>query len=158
MRSGLTLSKNMKGLAPFSDQSEIRKMSIEGRHLVDTQASHHSETRAIHDGKILVTPGNAKVQRDLKIRQSNRLTPLSRSAGLPKIAPQLCGQACGLNHRRPKPRELLFSTKTSNRILERSRRWIVGPEKRPWVIRRQGQTCLESSGSPRAHRRNSCHL
>jgi hypothetical protein len=69
----LTLSKNMKGLAPFSDQSEIRKMSIEGRHLVDTQASHHSETRAIHDGKILVTPGNAKVQRDLKIRQSNRL-------------------------------------------------------------------------------------
>jgi hypothetical protein len=71
-RSGLTLSKNMKGLAPFWTKAKYGKMSIEGRHLVDTQTSHHSETRAIHDGKILVTPGNAKVPRDLKIRQSNR--------------------------------------------------------------------------------------
>jgi len=72
-RSGLTLSKNMKGLAPFWTKAKYGKMSIEGRHLVDTQTSHHSETRAIHDGKILVTPGNAKVPCDLKIRQSNRL-------------------------------------------------------------------------------------
>ena len=71
-RSGLTLSKNMKGLAPFWTKAKYGKMSTEGRDPVDTQTSHHSETRAIHDGKVLVTPGNAKVPRDLKIRQSNR--------------------------------------------------------------------------------------
>jgi uncharacterized iron-regulated membrane protein len=67
-RSGLTLSKNMKGLAPFWTKAKYGKMSIEGCHLVDTQTSHHSEARAIHDGKILITPGNAKVPRDLKVR------------------------------------------------------------------------------------------
>ena len=72
-RSGLTLSKNMKGLAPFWTKAKYGKMSIEGRDLVDTQTSHHSETRAIHNGKILVTPRNAKVPRNLKVRQSNRL-------------------------------------------------------------------------------------
>jgi len=55
-KSGLTLSKNMKGLAPFWTKAKYGKISIEGRHMVDTQTSHHSETRAIHDGKILVTP------------------------------------------------------------------------------------------------------
>src|SRR4029077_8031768 len=64
---------NMKGLAPFWTKAKYGKMSIKGRDLVDTQTSHHSETRAIHNGKILVTPGNAKVPRDLKVRQSNRL-------------------------------------------------------------------------------------
>jgi hypothetical protein len=54
----LTLSKNMKGLAPFWTETKYGKMSIERRHLVDTQTSHHSEARAIHDGKILITPGN----------------------------------------------------------------------------------------------------
>jgi hypothetical protein len=70
---GLTLSKNMKGLAPFWTKAKYGKMSIEGRDLVDTQTSHHSETRAIHDGKILVAPRSAKVPRNLKVRQSNRL-------------------------------------------------------------------------------------
>src|SRR5258708_552627 len=69
----LTLSMNMKGLAPFWTKAKYGKMSIEGRDLVDTQTSHHSETRAIHDGKILVAPGSAKVPRNLKVRQSNRL-------------------------------------------------------------------------------------
>src|ERR1700752_5369319 len=69
----LTLSKNMKGLAPFWTKAKYGKMSIEGRDLVDTQTSHHSETRAIHDGKILVAPGSAKVPRNLQARQSNRL-------------------------------------------------------------------------------------
>ena len=72
-RSGFTLSKNMKGLAPFWTKAKYAKMSIEGRDLVDTQTSHHSETRAIHDGKILVAPGGAKFPRNLKVRQSNRL-------------------------------------------------------------------------------------
>ena len=63
----------MKGLPPFWTKAKYRKMSIEGRDVVDTQTSHHSETRAIHDGKVLVAPGNAKVPRDLKVRQSNRL-------------------------------------------------------------------------------------
>jgi len=71
--SGLTLSKNMKGLAPFWTKAKYRKMSIKGRDLVDTQTSHYSETRATHNGKILVAPGSAKVPCDLKVRQSNRL-------------------------------------------------------------------------------------
>src|SRR5215813_12965814 len=63
----------MKGLAPFWTKAKYGKMSTEGRYLVDTQTSHHSETRTIHDGEILVAPGSAKVPCDLKVRQSNRL-------------------------------------------------------------------------------------
>ena len=72
-RSGLTLSENMKGLAPFWTKPKYGKMRIEGGDLVDTQTPHDCEAGAIHDGKILVTPGNAKVPRNLKVRQSNRL-------------------------------------------------------------------------------------
>ena len=72
-RERLTLSKNMKALAPFWTKAKYGKMSIEGRDLADTQTSHHSETRAIHDGKILVPPRSAKVPRNLKVRQNNRL-------------------------------------------------------------------------------------
>ena len=71
--SGLTLSKNMKGLAPFWTKAKYGKLGIEGRGLVDTQTSHHSETRAIHDGKILVTPGDSNIPSNLQVRQCNCL-------------------------------------------------------------------------------------
>jgi hypothetical protein len=63
----------MKGLAPFWTKAKYGKMRIEGRDLMNTQTTHYSEAGTIHDGKILVTPGNANVPRDLKVRQSNRL-------------------------------------------------------------------------------------
>ena len=63
----------MKGLAPFWTKAKYGKMSIKGRDLVNTQTPHYSEAGTIHDGKILITPGNANVPRDLKVRQSNRL-------------------------------------------------------------------------------------
>ena len=72
-KSGLTLSKNMKGLAPFWTKAKYGKISIEGRDPVNTETPHYSEAGAVDDRKILVTPGNAEVPRDLKIRQSNRL-------------------------------------------------------------------------------------
>jgi hypothetical protein len=68
----LTLTKNMKGLA-FWTKAKYGKMSIEGRDPVDTQTSHHSETRAIHDGKILVAPGSANIPSNLEVRQRNCL-------------------------------------------------------------------------------------
>ena len=64
---------DMEGLAPFWTKAKYGKMSIEGCDLVDTQTPHYSEAGAIHDGKILVTPGSAKVPRDLKVRQRNHL-------------------------------------------------------------------------------------
>jgi len=57
----------MKGLAAFRTKAKYDKMSIEGRDLVSTQSSHYSEARAIHDGKILVAPGNADVPSNFQI-------------------------------------------------------------------------------------------
>jgi magnesium-transporting ATPase (P-type) len=68
----VALSKDMKGLAAFRTKAKYGKMSIEGRDLVNTQPSHYSEARAIHDGKILVTPGNANIPSNFQIRQGNR--------------------------------------------------------------------------------------
>lgn len=71
-RSGLTLSKNMKGLAPFWTKAKYGKMSIEGRDPVNTETPHYSEAGAVDDRKILVTPRNANIPGNLQVRQSDR--------------------------------------------------------------------------------------
>ena len=71
-RSGLTLSKNMKGLAPFWTKAKYGKMSIEGRDPVNTETPHYSEAGAVDDRKILVTPRNANIPGDLQVRQIDR--------------------------------------------------------------------------------------
>src|SRR5437879_11876831 len=70
---GLMLSKDMKRLAAFWTEAKYGKMSIEGRDPINTQTPHYSEAGAIHDGKFLVTPGNAHIPSNLQVRQSNRL-------------------------------------------------------------------------------------
>ena len=59
-------------MAAFRTKAKYGKMSIEGRDLVNAQPPHYSEARAIHDGKILVAPGNANVPSNFQIRQGNR--------------------------------------------------------------------------------------
>ena len=56
------LSKDVKGLAALWTKAKYGKMSIEGRDLVDAQTPHYSEAGAIHDGKILVAPGNTNTE------------------------------------------------------------------------------------------------
>jgi hypothetical protein len=60
-------------MAAFWTKAKYGKMSIKGRDAVNTETPHYSEAGAVHDGKILVTPRNANIPGNLKVRQGNRL-------------------------------------------------------------------------------------
>src|ERR1700722_2953404 len=59
------LPLDMKGMTTLWTKTKHGEMSIERRDSVDAQTPHHSKARAINDGEILVTPGNANVPGDL---------------------------------------------------------------------------------------------
>jgi hypothetical protein len=79
-------SNDMKGLAAFWTKAKYGKISIEGRYPVNPQTPHYGETGAIHDGKSLVTPGNANIPSDLWVRQGNRLDHRYPPQAFPKSA------------------------------------------------------------------------
>ena len=66
------LPHDVKGLPTFWTKAKHGKMSIEGRDPVNTETPHYSETSAVDDGKILVTPRNANIPGNLQVRQSGR--------------------------------------------------------------------------------------
>jgi hypothetical protein len=51
-------SQNRKGPAAARAETENGEVVIQGRGTLDAQPAHHSETRAVHDGKILVSKGS----------------------------------------------------------------------------------------------------
>src|SRR5256885_16555680 len=68
----MLLSKDLKGLAAFLDQSEMRQNEHRGTRPVNTEAPHYREAGAVEDGKILITPRNDNIPGNLQVRQSNR--------------------------------------------------------------------------------------
>jgi uncharacterized protein YaaQ len=66
------LSNDVEGLPAFWTKAKYGKMSIEGRDPVNTETPHYSETGAVDDRKILVTPRNANIPGNLQIRQIDR--------------------------------------------------------------------------------------
>jgi hypothetical protein len=65
------LWEDVKGLAAFWTKAKYRKVSIEGRNPVNTEAPHQSEAGAIDNRKILVRPRNPDVPGNLQVSRIN---------------------------------------------------------------------------------------